>query len=109
MNTVPFSTHYQCREYLFGEIRILRPDLVWLQGSMVRNVISDRLTALAPTDIVSPWLTSVSPQRQRLASLIAPIAQEYLRLMSDGERQMMAILTPIPRIDTVDGGCFNAR
>jgi hypothetical protein len=109
MNTVPFSIHYQCREYLFGEIRILRPDLVWLQGSMVRNVISDRLTALAPTDIVSPWLTSVSPQRQRLASLIAPIAQEYLRLMSDGERQMMAILTPIPRIDTVDGGCFNAR
>jgi len=96
MNTVPWPIHYQCREYLFGEIRILRPDLVWLQGSRVRDVISDHLTAFDPTEIVSAWLTSVNPQSERLASLVAPIAQEYLRLMSDGERQMVAILTPHP-------------
>lgn len=97
MNTVPFAVHYQCREYLFEEIRILRPNLVWLQGSVVRNVISDHLATLtAIPGIISPWLTSVDPQRQRLANLIDPIAQEYLHIMSDGERQIVAILTPHP-------------
>jgi hypothetical protein len=96
MNTVPFPVHCQCREYLFAEIRILRPDLVWLQGRIVRDVISEHLTTFDPKEIVSTWLTSMSPKSERLASLVAPIAQEYFRLMSDGERQMVAILTPHP-------------
>ncbi len=98
MNTVPSAVHYQCRQYLFEELRILEPDIVWLQGNIVRQVVSDRLTTLsiARAGIVSPWLAEANSQTQRLARLIDPIAQEYFRLMAVGERKVMTILTPHP-------------
>lgn len=96
MNTVPFSVHYKCRNYLFEELRILKPDLIWLQGRIIRDVVSDHLAPLSKSGSLSAWIPGVDAQRQRLASLVEPIAHEYLYLLDDGERQTTAIVTPHP-------------
>jgi len=101
MNTVPFAVHYQCRGYLFGEMRILNPNLVWLQGSTVRDVLSDRLKSLE--DLVPRLRQSFGKQlanNERLERHLEQVAHEYLRLLlpSDDDRKstIVAVVTPHP-------------
>jgi hypothetical protein len=101
MNTVPFAVHYQCRAYLLGELRMLNPALVWLQGSTVRDVLSDRLTTsenLAPR--LRHYLRKQRADSERLERNLDCIAHEYVRALwpwdDDHKRNMVAVVTPHP-------------
>jgi hypothetical protein len=101
MSTVPFAVHYQCREYLLGELRILNPALVWLQGSTVRDVLSDRLTTV---ESFVPRLRKTFEKQQvndeRLKEHLERIAHEYLHALrawgADDNRHVAAVITPHP-------------
>jgi hypothetical protein len=101
MDTVKYEVHYQCRGYLLGELRILNPDLVWLQGSIVRHVLSERLTI--PQDFVPRlrrYLGTQIKDNERLERHLGLIAHEYIHLLwpwDDGHKRCMAtVVTPHP-------------
>lgn len=93
MDTVPFPVHKRCSDYLFEEIRILKPDIIWLQGRIVSDVVSDRVSSLVN---VSEIFSHENSWNSRQLRLLEPIALEYVRLFSDGRRQIVTIKSPHP-------------
>jgi hypothetical protein len=100
MSTVPFAVHSQCREYLFGELQILSPDLIWLQGSTVRDVLSDRLTTPNLIPGLRYYLATRRTGNEQLEHHLEPVAREHVRLlqMCDGaeKRAVFSVMTPHP-------------
>lgn len=101
MDTVPFAVHHQCRAYLLGELQILNPGLVWLQGRTVRDVLSDRLTT--SENLVSRlrhYLGRLRIDNERLESDLGHVAHEYIHLLlpweNDHERYVTTVVTPHP-------------
>jgi hypothetical protein len=96
MDTVPFAEHYQCRHYAFGEIGILKPDLVWLQGSRVRDIFDDHMSKLNTSRRYFSQYFSGDGHSDALANSIEPIALEYFRVFNDADSSTLTIVTPHP-------------
>lgn len=103
MNTVPPAVHYRCRAYLLGELRILNPALIWLQGRTVRDVLSDRLSTsrdIGPA--LQRYLGNKYQDIGKLAQRLESIAREYVHLLRlwdedvDTNKQIVAVVTPHP-------------
>lgn len=102
MSTVPRGVHEQCRAYLIEELHILEPTLIWLQGTMVRELLTAQLVRLENIDSkLLGYLGLQQPVNSRLEIQLEPVVNEYLRLFRSiardgGEQQIVTVLTPHP-------------
>ncbi|HEY5128946.1 MAG TPA: hypothetical protein VIJ35_16970 [Bradyrhizobium sp.] len=97
MDKVPDALHWRCRGYALGELAVLDPSIVWLQGSTVRNVFDSNLSQPSNLDQrISSWLDSEGINGSRVAAWMFGVAHEYFRTFSNAGKSILAIITPHP-------------
>jgi hypothetical protein len=96
-DSVPLSLHHRCHEYVLGELRILDPEIIWLQGRMVQDVFARLLTDVRSLDHrIDAWLVAEGIHGPRVGDWIKGVARQYVRSFSHTTNTCLAVITVHP-------------
>jgi len=98
MDKVPDSLHQRCRDFAVGELDILRPALLWLQGSTVRwQTCAGHVYDYPDLEsAIESFLSRHSQSAAELVRWILPIANRYIGIFKCGDWEIPVIITPHP-------------
>jgi hypothetical protein len=97
MDTVNWSLHRRCRGFAVGEVAVLDPQIVWLQGRMVKDIFGSSLSQLQNLDQrVDAWLATEGIKESRIGEWGISAAREHLRSFSNGSKSVLALTTAHP-------------
>jgi hypothetical protein len=91
---VPWALHHRCLPYMVEELGVLEPELLWLQGSTVREVLGSHLSPPQPIDDQSWTRLGIPPDLARAA--LEPLHREFFRSLSVNDKSIPTIVTVHP-------------